>query len=268
MLHIIVPYRDRERQKKILTETLHKFLTENLNDSFHIYVIEQNEEKDFNKGCILNAGFMEVNKDLPKGDYFCLHDVDVVPKTTEANYNKPPKGCIIHPYGHWHCLSNIIVINPETYLRLNGFSTKFWKWGYEDTEFLIRANYHKIKLMRENFTERFRSKIYKELDKQNHGDMTRKSKELSAQVNKIHFDNSTIHPEQTKKEGLNTTKYTVLEKTEHEFYTNILIRIENENKNYQYMKHVADYHKYLISGMEKRKPFAILSDLRNLFRRS
>lgn len=265
MLNIIVPYRNRERQKGILTKSLHDFLSQNLEDTFHIYVIEQSNEKEFNKGCLLNAGFLEVNKvSNNQNDYLCLHDVDVIPKTTEANYQKPPKDCIIHPYGHWHCLSNIIVMNSDTYIKMNGFSNKYWKWGYEDTEFLLRARYNKVEILRENFTERFRSKIYQELDKQDHKDMVRKTKELSAEVNKILFESTIINPEKTRNDGLNTVKYKVLKREKHEFYTQINISVENENKNYYYMKELADYHKYLMFHTSKRNWMSALGEIRYL----
>lgn len=248
MLNVIVPYRDRDRQKKILVDELYNFLETNIEEPFRIFLVEQNDDKKFNKGSLINAGFTEVNKISAEGDYYCLHDVDLIPNSDKANYNRPPEHSIIHPYGHEHCLSNIIVINQDTFLKMNGFSNKYWGWGYEDTDFYFRARYHGVKVIRSDFTKRFESKVYKELDKQTHKDLIEKNNKPAAQINRILFENTVIKPEITKDEGLSTIKYTLVKKEEREKHTHIAVKIDNINHNDQYEKELIDYQKLFNPG--------------------
>ncbi|MCA4900323.1 MAG: hypothetical protein IM613_15965 [Cytophagales bacterium] len=161
-LNIIVAYRDREQQKDIFVDSLYKFLSGSNIGSFRIYIIEQNCEKEFNKGCLWNIGFLETTND--EGGYYCSHDIDSLPKSPKADYLQPPINSIVHPYGHKHCLGGKILITAETYKKLNGFSTKYWGWGFEDSDFMLRASYNGVKVIRDNFSERFNSEIYYELD--------------------------------------------------------------------------------------------------------
>jgi len=56
---IIVPYRNRKKQ---LDRFLNYFKNSNLD--CHIFVVEQDDEKPFNQGKLLNVGFLEAVKDL------------------------------------------------------------------------------------------------------------------------------------------------------------------------------------------------------------
>ena len=104
-LNVIIPYRDRKKHKKRIIKVLYKFLSESNVPSFRIYIVEQCDDKAFNKGCLLNIGFLETN--TGPNDYYCFNDVDTLPKSDLAKYHRPPANTIIHPYGHWHCLSNL-----------------------------------------------------------------------------------------------------------------------------------------------------------------
>lgn len=238
-LNVIVPYRDRQEQKSIFIDGLHKFLCDSEVDSFRIYIVEQNDEKEFNKGCLLNIGFLETN--IQKDDYYCFHDIDLLPKSSLATYNKPPENKIVHPYGHKHCLSNKILINPDTYIKLNGFSTKYWVWGFEDTDFQLRATYNQVEILRDNFSERFQSNTYLELDDQVFEDIDTKMNKISSKVNQILFYNTLLDLSCTHEEGLNTTEYKVLRKEELENYTIINCEIKNENKNLKYIQSLEKY---------------------------
>lgn len=69
MLAIIVPYRDREDHLKEFIPHMNKYLPD-----AKIVIVEQADEKPFNRGKLLNVGFLETDF-----FYYCFHDVDHLP---------------------------------------------------------------------------------------------------------------------------------------------------------------------------------------------
>jgi beta-1,4-galactosyltransferase 1 len=238
MLNIIVAYRNREQQKAIFIDSLHKFLVESNIQNFRINIIEQNYEKEFNKGCLWNIGFLETT--LGEGDYFCFHDIDLLPNSPNVCYQKPPSNSIVHPYGHRHCLGGKILINPDTYQKMNGFSTKYWSWGFEDTDFMLRAKYNDVKIIRDNFTERFNTEVYYELDADDTA-YKEKFQRLGTRVNEILFYNTLIDPVTSRNDGLTNTDYEIQDRIEHEKYTLLLCDIKNQNNNIRYVDALNKY---------------------------
>ena len=89
---IIVPFRiqkgqNREWELQEFTSYMTKYMNDLLkNDKlkkFHIYVIEQNYGKKFNRGILLNIGFHLTNELY---DTFIFHDVDLLPDKNLRNY--------------------------------------------------------------------------------------------------------------------------------------------------------------------------------------
>jgi len=241
-LNIIVPYRDREKHKKNLIDVLFRFLSQTSIKSFRIYIVEQCDEQPFNKGCLLNIGFLETNEG--EHNYYCFNDVDTLPKSTDAKYLRPPSNTIFHPYGHWHCLSNIFFINPGTYKKMNGFSTKYWGWGFEDTDFLLRAKLSNVDVSRAGFSERFKSSVYYETDNQTPADFGLKMSNMSAKINQTLFYSSFINGDNVLKEGLTTTKYEILDKKYYEKYTHIKCKLNNINKSVDYIYSAVDFFSF------------------------
>lgn len=238
-LKVIVPYRNRPDQLDKFINYLFEYLRNTSLEFFNIYVVEQKDNKDFNKGCLLNIGFLETHRE--RNSYYCFHDIDLLPKSSQARYIKPPLNTIIHPYGHKHCLSNKILINTNTFVKLNGFSTKYWKWGFEDTDFQLRAKYNQVSILRNNFSERFNSNIYFELDNQSSQDIHKKMGKINSRVNQILFYNTLINPDITCKEGLNTTEYKIVGREDLEKYTHIYCEVQNENRNKNYIESFKKY---------------------------
>ena len=83
-LAIIVPYRDREEHLARFVPHMNEFLSER-NIEHKIFVIEQSNEKPFNRGWLLNVGYKIAVK---QGyDYFCFHDVDMLPEDDSCDYS-------------------------------------------------------------------------------------------------------------------------------------------------------------------------------------
>jgi predicted glycosyltransferase involved in capsule biosynthesis len=138
-LSIIVPYRNRESHLKLFVPHLNNFLK---SDSHKIHVIEQVDEKPFNRAKLLNIGF---NIDKEDYDYFCFHDIDMLP--IKADYSFPEKPYHMAtkatqfgnklPYQTYY--GGVNLFNKEDFLTINGYSNEFWGWGGEDDDLLNRV---------------------------------------------------------------------------------------------------------------------------------
>jgi hypothetical protein len=123
---------------------------------------------------------------------------------------------------------------------MNGFSTKYWSWGFEDTDFMLRAKYNDVKIIRDNFTERFNTEVYYELDADDTA-YKEKFQKLGTRVNEILFYNTLIDPITTRNDGLTNTDYEIQDRIEHEKYTLLLCDIKNQNNNIRYVDALNKY---------------------------
>ena len=82
-LAIIVPYRDRRKQLDIFIPHMDSFL-ENKGIDYQIIVAEQRDDRPFNRGQLFNSVFDVIKDDF---DYFCFHDVNLLPMTDECDYS-------------------------------------------------------------------------------------------------------------------------------------------------------------------------------------
>ena len=160
---IIVPYRDLHPTQK-RAEHLKKFIAYmgpfmekaisqfNNNATFHIFIVEQSPEHKFNRGALLNLGFLEASK---QGyNVFIFHDVDLLPGESIASYYVKNPEIPIHIARCWdrykgkEYLGGIISVSGKNYTDLNGYPNNYWGWGGEDDELRRRAN--EINLQSEN----------------------------------------------------------------------------------------------------------------------
>ncbi|XP_056007185.1 beta-1,4-N-acetylgalactosaminyltransferase bre-4-like isoform X2 [Ostrea edulis] len=83
---IIIPFRDREEHLRVLLNNLHPILYRQ-QIMYTVYVIEQADNKPFNKGKLNNIGYIEALK----GDHTCFvfHDVDLIPENDKISYGCP-----------------------------------------------------------------------------------------------------------------------------------------------------------------------------------
>ena len=135
----IIPYRNREKELQILVDTLPNILYRDGITNYQFFVIRQTDKKLFNRGMMLNIGFLEVKKRYPhnwKTIQLICHDVDIYPtKPNIINYNTI-KGKVNHPYGvlrpHLNgTVGGICIITGEDY-NLSGGHPNFFGWGGED----------------------------------------------------------------------------------------------------------------------------------------
>ena len=153
-LGIIVPYRDRYEQLITFKSHIGEFLK---NIKYELIVVEQDDAKIFNRGKLLNIGFIEAKK--LKCDYVIFHDVDMLPMEVDYSYsNKPlhlatnflPEGkrTIFDEY-----FGGVTLFPIENFERINGYSNEYWGWGFEDTDLLHRCKINNIDLERKEIKQ-------------------------------------------------------------------------------------------------------------------
>lgn len=148
-LAVIIPYRDRADH---LAEFLRRFPIEvnkgrEIPIEYGIFVIEQSNDKLFNRGKLNNVGFA-LTKDAY--DYFCFHDVDMMPIDADYSYpaipthlasdvsqfrsRYPEREGLAYPT----FFGGVVLFNKYDFIEVNGYSNEYWGWGGEDDDLLFR----------------------------------------------------------------------------------------------------------------------------------
>jgi len=141
-LTLIIPYRNRPHQLENNLPKIKDFL-KSQGICHQILIVEQTEDKPFNRGKLLNVG---AQLSWDDSDYFCFHDIDLIPQ--KANYQQPSQAIRLitrlsttHRNSHiLHeiCFGGVTSINKQQFSQANGFSNNYWGWGKEDDDFLFR----------------------------------------------------------------------------------------------------------------------------------
>ena len=119
---------------------MEKYLTDSEID-FDIFIIEQFDNKPFNRAKLLNVGFKEANG----YDYFAFHDVDMLPLDSDYSYPDGPTHLSSEveqfnwglPYDGY--FGGVTLFDKESFLAINGYSNEYWGWGAEDDDVLHRC---------------------------------------------------------------------------------------------------------------------------------
>jgi len=85
---IVIPYRDREDNLKIFLNNIHPFLSKQQLE-YGIYIVEPIANVTFNRGLLMNIGFVEALKDDNDWQCFTFHDVDLIPEDDRNFYSCP-----------------------------------------------------------------------------------------------------------------------------------------------------------------------------------
>lgn len=151
-LGIIVPYRSRETHLEAFKKKMSQYLNAR-KIPFEIIIIHQDNAKLFNRGMLLNIGF-KIAEDL-KCDYVVFHDVDMIPLRVDYSYPDTP----VHLATDFKTaegetnretfdeyFGGVTMFPMDDFRKINGFSNKYWGWGYEDTDLLYRCIKNDISL--------------------------------------------------------------------------------------------------------------------------
>jgi len=148
-LVVIIPYRDRFGHLSALLPEL-KYCLSDINHE--IIIVEQDDNELFNRGALKNIGALYATD----ADYFCFHDVDMVPDRIESDYSFGHGA--IHlaarvtqfdykvPYENY--FGGVLLITKDDFMLVNGYSNNFKGWGAEDDDLFNRCKKNSINISR------------------------------------------------------------------------------------------------------------------------
>ena len=214
---IIVPYRDRDTNLRIFLYNIHPVLKRQQLD-YGVYIVEQDGDEKFNRGRLMNVGFLEA---LKQYDYQCFifHDVDLIPEDDRILYTCPEKdsprlmGVSLEQFGYelfyQEYFGGVIALTTEQFKRINGFSNEFWEWGGEDDDIYNRVRYYGYNITR------YPAELarYKSLE----------HKKALHNPNEIYMVKS--DQQRFRIDGINSTNYHVVEVVDEKLYTWILVDV-------------------------------------------
>lgn len=140
-LGIIVPYRNREKQlERFIPYMVQYFEDVDITD-YEIFIVEQSKGKAFNRGALLNIGFLEAER--LGCDYVAFHDLDMLPVSVDYSYTDKftqvarhfkPERKISYDYA-----GGVTLFPVNQFREIGGYSNEYWGWGYEDNDLLLRC---------------------------------------------------------------------------------------------------------------------------------
>lgn len=145
-LGVIVPFRDRFDELLVFVPHISHFLLAQNIRNFKIYAVNQIDEFRFNRGSLVNVGFLYATSNTEKCDYVVMHDVDLLPvsplldysyRLEQMPYHLSAPG--LHPeYNYSTFIGGVLMVSRQNFLSTNGMSARYWGWGREDDFFYIR----------------------------------------------------------------------------------------------------------------------------------
>lgn len=150
---IIIPYRNRKSHLNRFFNHISHLDSHSV--LYDIYVIEQDNNEKFNRGLLLNIGYISARK-VKNYDRYIFHDVDSYPDQVlfsqyglfvdkTLHYASPYLG---YKYNYERFVGGVIGISGVNFEKINGFSTIFFGWGGEDDSLYTRMAVNSIPLYR------------------------------------------------------------------------------------------------------------------------
>jgi hypothetical protein len=150
-LGIIVPYKDRPKQLETFVTSIKEYLLDK-GIKYEIIVVEQYNNIEFNRGKLLNVGFIKAEE--LGCNYVVFHDVDMLPIDADYSYVSKPTHLITEvdvPEGVSRTLfdeyfGGVTAFPVNIFKQINGYSNKYYGWGFEDDDLLLRCLENHIEL--------------------------------------------------------------------------------------------------------------------------
>jgi len=140
-LGIVVPYRNRPEQLAIFRKEIGNYL----DIDYELIVVEQSDKKNFNRGKLLNIGFLKAEE--LGCDYVIFHDVDMLPIDADYSFvNKPthlitdvdlPEGVSRTLFDEY--FGGVTAFPSNIFRQINGYTNEYYGWGFEDDDLLLRC---------------------------------------------------------------------------------------------------------------------------------
>jgi len=152
---IIIPHRNRIDHLKKFISHVESMKDIQGNNKMDIFIIDQDNADKFNRGLLLNIGYI-IAKKYYSYDRYIFHDVDSYPdrdlfklyfKFIDYNihFASPELG---YKYTHDKFLGGVCGFCKSDYEKVNGFPNNFFGWGSEDDAFYNRCAKFDIKIYR------------------------------------------------------------------------------------------------------------------------
>jgi exopolysaccharide biosynthesis predicted pyruvyltransferase EpsI/glycosyltransferase involved in cell wall biosynthesis len=166
-LGLIIPYRNREDHLAKLIPHLISYFARVRHPGIHevrILVVEQQDNLPFNRGSLLNAGFIALENLV---DYVCFHDVDYLPMWADYSYTEMPTRIIwwgmhsrpirvtnssVRTEAPRAGLGAVALISNDQFRLVNGYSNRYFGWGFEDKDLAARCRLHSLTIMQKDGT--------------------------------------------------------------------------------------------------------------------
>jgi len=165
-LGVIVPYRNRESHLSKFTDETTTYLKSKKID-FEIVVVEQSDDKPFNRGKLLNIGYLKA-KELGC-DYVVFHDVDMIPIEVDYSFSEIPLHLATNFELEYEKSKNlqfddyfggVTMLSNSIFEKINGYSNLYWGWGFEDDDLLFRIAQKNILLDKKIIGKKEVKKVY------------------------------------------------------------------------------------------------------------
>jgi beta-1,4-galactosyltransferase 3 len=213
---VIVPYRDRNEQLRVLLHNLHSFLRKQQID-YAIFVVEQISNQTFNRAKLMNVGFVESLK-LYNWQCFVFHDVDLLPEDDRNLYTCPEQPRHMSVLGdqfkyqlpYSSLFGGISALTRQQLEKINGFSNDYWGWGGEDDDLSTRVTINGYTITR------YPGDIAKYK-------MIKHGKEKSNPVNNCRYKLMKKTRSRFRRDGLSNLHYKVINSTREHLYTHFVV---------------------------------------------
>ncbi|KAK0429053.1 hypothetical protein QR680_011162 [Steinernema hermaphroditum] len=225
---IIVPFRDRNEHLRVFLRHMHSFLAKQ-QIAYTIFIVEQVAGETFNRGKLMNVGFVEAQK-MCNWSCFIFHDVDLLPEDDRNLYTcaDQPKhlSVAIDKFQYRgrgdFAFGGVTAMTKEQMAKMNGYSNDFWGWGGEDTDM-----YERLTLAGYNVS-RFPAEIgrYK---------MIKHDRDRGNPVNKCRFELLGETKRRWRIDGLSNLNYTRVEFTRQHLYMNVTVKLY-EKESIEWLK--------------------------------
>jgi len=144
---VLFPYREQiEQERSLQLKNTLDYYNKLNNSDIDMYIIEQGNNKPFNRGVLLNAGHDIIKKS--NIDYYneVHHDIDIQPDETLIKYFYSDNVIAGKQKKDPHFFGTLSVLPLDVMDKVNGYSNNFWGWGKEDDNLSLRIRNKNIKI--------------------------------------------------------------------------------------------------------------------------
>lgn len=213
---IVIPFRNRDWHLAVLVDHLLPVLKRQ-QLAFQIYVVELVAGAQFNRGMLINIGFVEALKEY-EWDCFVFHDVDLLPENDHILYSCPESprhlsaavNTMNYELPYSRIFGGVSAFKRSHFKEVNGFSNRYFHWGSEDDDLYDRTEAQGLRVIR------FPTAIsrYTMLSHAYAPDKVEGVKWDRSGIKRRHWD------------GINSLRYEVVQIVKEKLFTRVVVKID------------------------------------------